>query len=185
MKVFDREHVEVTVFEPFYQNVATVLSLSEDSAVHSNFDKKDYPEHAASNEPKDIAGFCFRNGTNLKTNANWRLDINSCNVAVYRTNLTLKDHFVVDDNDITLSKTVLYITQLQTDGSSVTYKVEILVSASFALKSELLVFKVPIISQHRITFEMPVNTTVVDVKPLDDDDTKVYFSSEPRPCNAS
>lgn len=105
VKLFDREHVEVTVFEPFYQNVATVLSLNDGSAVHSNFDSKDYPTHAASNEPKDIAGFCFRNGTNLKTNSNWKLDIDSCNVAIYKTNLTLKDHFVVDDSDITLSKT--------------------------------------------------------------------------------
>ena len=99
--------------------------------------------------------------------------------------MTLKDHFVVDDNDITLSKTQLYITQLKTDESSVTYKVEILVGASFAIKSELLVFKVPIIQEHRITFEMPENMTVVDIKPIDDNDTKVYFSSEPRPCNAS
>lgn len=99
--------------------------------------------------------------------------------------MTLKDHFVVDDNDITLSKTQLYITQLKTDESSVTYKVEILVGASFAIKSELLVFKVPIIQEHRITFEMPENMTVVDIRPIDDNDTKVYFSSEPRPCNAS
>lgn len=42
-KVFDRDHVEVTVFEPFYQNVATILSLHENSAVHSNFEEKNYP----------------------------------------------------------------------------------------------------------------------------------------------
>lgn len=92
---------------------------------------------------------------------------------------------MVDDSDITLAKTSLYIKQLNLDGGSVTYKVEILVGAALSIKSELLVFKVPLIQQHRITFEMPENMTVVDMKPMDDNDTKVYFSSEPRPCNAS
>ena len=185
VKTFDRDHIEVTVFEPFHQNTATVLSLSEDKAVHSNFDHDDLPSRAKTNEPKDIAGFCFRNGTNLKTNANWKLDINSCNVATYRTNLTLKDHFTIENDEIAIAKTALYIKQLNQSGDSVVYKVDITVGASFSIKSEYLTFEIPIIQQHRITFEMPVNMSVVDIQPLDDDDTNVYFSTEPRPCNSS